>query len=103
MDVCRTAGGRAQGATGERRTAVDRAMQVRAVVDAPRYAQAERIALVSDNLKPTCLFTNFTGCDMTFMYKAALKKQYIAPILSTRQERVLTIHPGFPSFLCASH
>lgn len=34
----------------ERRTAVDWARQVKAVVDAPHYAQAERITLVSDNL-----------------------------------------------------
>jgi hypothetical protein len=34
----------------ERKTAVDWARQVQAVVDAPRYAQAERITLVSDNL-----------------------------------------------------
>jgi hypothetical protein len=34
----------------ERKTAVDWARQVRDVVDAPRYAQAERITLVCDNL-----------------------------------------------------
>lgn len=34
----------------ERKTAVDWARQVRAVVNAPRYAQAERITLVCDNL-----------------------------------------------------
>lgn len=34
----------------ERRTAVDWAHQVKAVVDAPRYADAERITLVSDQL-----------------------------------------------------
>lgn len=34
----------------ERRTAVDWARQVQAVVDAPRYAKAERITLVCDNL-----------------------------------------------------
>lgn len=34
----------------ERKTAVDWAQQVKAVVDAPRYAQAERITLVCDNL-----------------------------------------------------
>lgn len=34
----------------ERRTSVDWAHQVRALVDAPRYAQAERITLVCDNL-----------------------------------------------------
>jgi hypothetical protein len=34
----------------ERKAAVDWARQVRDVVDAPRYAQAERITLVSDNL-----------------------------------------------------
>lgn len=34
----------------ERKTAVDWAQQVQAVVDAPRYAQAERITLVCDNL-----------------------------------------------------
>jgi hypothetical protein len=33
-----------------RKTAVDWAQQVREVVEAPRYAQAERITLVSDNL-----------------------------------------------------
>ena len=33
-----------------RRTAVDWAEQVRALVDAPRYAEAERIVLVCDNL-----------------------------------------------------
>jgi hypothetical protein len=33
-----------------RKTAVDWAMQVRAVVDSPRHAQVERITLVSDNL-----------------------------------------------------
>lgn len=35
---------------GERKTAVDWAQQVQAVVDAPRYAEAERITLVCDNL-----------------------------------------------------
>lgn len=34
----------------ERKTAVEWAQQVQAVVDAPRYAQAERITLVCDNL-----------------------------------------------------
>lgn len=34
----------------DRRTAVDWATQVKAVVDAPRYAKAERITLVCDNL-----------------------------------------------------
>ncbi len=34
----------------ERRTAVDWARQVKEVVDAPRYAQAEHITLVCDNL-----------------------------------------------------
>lgn len=34
----------------ERRTAVDWAQQVKAMVDAPRYARAERITLVCDNL-----------------------------------------------------
>lgn len=34
----------------ERRTAVDWAQQVQAVVEAPRYAEAERITLVCDNL-----------------------------------------------------
>lgn len=34
----------------ERKTAVDWARQVQAVVDAPRYADAERITLVCDNL-----------------------------------------------------
>lgn len=34
----------------ERRTAVDWAQQVKAVEEAPRYAQAERITLVSDQL-----------------------------------------------------
>ncbi len=34
----------------ERKTAVDWAQQVKAVVEAPRYAQAERITLVCDNL-----------------------------------------------------
>lgn len=34
----------------ERRTALDWARQVKEVVDAPRYAQAERITLVCDNL-----------------------------------------------------
>jgi hypothetical protein len=33
-----------------RKTAVDWAQQVREVVEAPRYAQAERVTLVSDNL-----------------------------------------------------
>ena len=33
-----------------RRTALDWAEQIRAVVDAPRYADAERITLVCDNL-----------------------------------------------------
>ena len=33
-----------------RRTAVDWAEQIRALVDAPRYAEAERIVLVCDNL-----------------------------------------------------
>jgi hypothetical protein len=43
----------------ERKTAVDWALQVRAVVEAPRYAQAERITLVCDNLNtigwPRCM------------------------------------------------
>ena len=43
------AGGRQAEAT-ERRTAVDWARQVQAVVDAPRYAKAERITLLCDNL-----------------------------------------------------
>ena len=34
----------------ERKTAIDWARQVKAVVDAPRYGQAERITLVCDNL-----------------------------------------------------
>jgi hydroxypyruvate isomerase len=34
----------------ERRTSVDWAHQVRDLVNAPRYAQAERITLVCDNL-----------------------------------------------------
>lgn len=43
------AGWRAAPVTG-RRTAVDWAQQVKAVVEAPRYAKAERITLVCDNL-----------------------------------------------------
>ena len=35
-----------------RRTAVEWAEQIRALVDAPRYAEAERIVLVCDNLNP---------------------------------------------------
>jgi hypothetical protein len=35
---------------GERKTAVDWAQQVREVIEAPRYAHAERITLVCDNL-----------------------------------------------------
>jgi hypothetical protein len=37
-------------AVSARKTALDWAQQVQAVVDAPRYAQAERITLVCDNL-----------------------------------------------------
>jgi hypothetical protein len=43
------AGWRKTDVTG-RRTAVDWARQVQAVIDAPRYAKAERITLVCDNL-----------------------------------------------------
>ena len=39
-----------QAPVSERKTAGDWALQVREVVDAPRYAQAEQITLVSDNL-----------------------------------------------------
>lgn len=40
----------ARGTVTPRRTAVDWAEQIRALVDAPRYAEAERIVLVCDNL-----------------------------------------------------
>lgn len=41
---------RQRGKYSTRRHCLDWAQQVRAVVDAPRYAQAERITLVSDQL-----------------------------------------------------
>ena len=42
-------------AVTETKTAVDWAVQVRRVVAAPRFAKAERITLVSDNLNPHTL------------------------------------------------
>jgi len=47
----------------ERRTAVDWAQQVRALVDDPRYAGAERITLVCDNLNTHTLASLYEAFD----------------------------------------
>lgn len=49
-----------------RRTAVDWARQVKALVDAPRYADADRITLICDNLnthKPASLYQAFAPAE----------------------------------------
>lgn len=60
-----------------RRTAVDWARHVRAVVDAPRYAGAERITLVCDNLNTHQLASLYQAFDPTEALRLARRLELI--------------------------
>ena len=61
MDVHRALGCWRDVGVTRRRTALQQAGQIRALVDAPRYADTERITLVYDNLNTH---------DMSYLYTA---------------------------------
>jgi len=67
----------------ERRTSIDWAQQVQALIDAPRYADAERITLVCDNLNTH---------DVSSFYQAFAPD--VARRLRDRLERVFTPKHG---------
>ena len=61
----------------ERRTGVDWARQVRDLVDAPRYAQAERITLVCDNLNTHRLTSLYQAFDPAEALRIARKLELV--------------------------
>lgn len=63
----------------ERRTSVDWARQVRDLVDDPRYAQAERITLVCDNLNTHRLTSLYQAFDPAEALRIARKLELVPP------------------------